>query len=146
VNDMNIMIINGPNLDMLGMRQPEIYGKEDYDDLCYKIDEWAGDLDISVDVRQSNYEGEIVEFLHEAFEDDFDGVIINPAAYTHYSYAIRDALLILNVPVVEVHLTDITQRDEFRRHSVISDICAKTIMGKGFEGYKEALEFFFDLL
>ena len=111
-----------------------------------RLNEWADDLDISVDVRQSNYEGEIVEFLHEAFEDDFDGVIINPAAYTHYSYAIRDALLILKVPVVEVHLTDISQRDEFRRHSVISDICAKTIMGKGFEGYKEALEFFFDLL
>ena len=86
------------------------------------------------------------EALQEAYSDGTEGIVINPGAFAHYSYAIRDALLILNVPVVEVHLTDITQRDEFRRHSVISDICAKTIMGKGFEGYKEALEFFFDLL
>ena len=143
---MNIMIINGPNLDMLGIRQPEIYGSEDYEDLCFKIDQWAKDYEITADVRQSNYEGEIVEFIHEAYEDSFDGVIINPAAYTHYSYAIRDALLILEVPVVEVHLTDISKRDEFRRHSVISDICAKTIKGKGFDGYREALEFFFNLL
>ena len=143
---MNIMIINGPNLDMLGIRQPEIYGREDYEDLCFKIDQWAKDYEITADVRQSNYEGEIVEFIHEAYEDSFDGVIINPAAYTHYSYAIRDALLILEVPVVEVHLTDISKRDEFRRHSVISDICAKTIKGKGFDGYREALEFFFNLL
>ena len=143
---MNIMIINGPNLDMLGIRQPEIYGREDYEDHCFTIDQQAKDYEITADVRQSNYEGEIVEFIHEAYEDSFDGVIINPAAYTHYSYAIRDALLILEVPVVEVHLTDISKRDEFRRHSVISDICAKTIKGKGFDGYREALEFFFNLL
>lgn len=143
---MNIMVINGPNLDMLGVREPEIYGTDDYDDLCYKIDEWADDLGISVDCRQSNYEGEIVEFIHDAFTDDFDGVIINPAAYTHYSIAIRDALLLLNCPVVEVHISDITKREPFRQKSVIADICAKRIIGKGFEGYKEALEFFFDLL
>lgn len=140
------MIINGPNLDMLGVREPEIYGTQDYDELCYQIDEWADDYGFSVDVRQSNYEGEIIDFIHEAFEDDFAGVIINPAAFTHYSYAIRDALLLLNCPVVEVHLSDINNREPFRQISVIKDICAKQIVGKGFEGYKEALEFFYDLL
>ena len=139
---MKILVINGPNLDMLGMRQPEIYGKEDYDDLCYQIDEWANDYDISVDVRQSNYEGEIVEFLHEAFEDDFDGVIINPAAYTHYSYAIRDALDSYHtIPKVEVHISDISAREEFRRISVVSPVCDKTVIGEGLKGYIHAVDF-----
>lgn len=143
---MNILVINGPNLDMLGIREPEIYGYKSYIDLEDAITEWADDLGFTVDIRQSNYEGEIIDFLHEAFEEDCDGVIINPAAYTHYSYAIRDAVALLQVPVVEVHLTDIHSREQFRNFSVLEDIVAKQIAGKGFEGYKEALQYFFDLL
>lgn len=140
---MNIMIINGPNMDMLGVIEPDIYGTSDYDDLCCQLDEWADDYGFMLDVRQSNYEGEIIEFIHDAFEDNFDGVIINPAAFTHYSYAIRDALMLLECPVVEVHISDTDNRESFRKLSVIKDICAKQIIGKGFEGYREALEFFF---
>lgn len=143
---MNILVINGPNLDMLGIREPELYGYKSYGDLEESIEEWADDLGFTVDIRQSNYEGEIIEFLHEAFEEDCDGVIINPAAYTHYSYAIRDAAALLEVPLVEVHLTDIHAREEFRHFSVLEGISAKQICGKGFEGYKEALQYFFDLL
>ena len=143
---MNILVINGPNLDMLGVREPDIYGEEDYEDLEYSISNWADELGFTVDIRQSNYEGEIIDFLHEAFEEDCDGVIINPAAYTHYSYAIRDAVALLKVPVVEVHLTDIHSREDFRHVSVLEGLVAKQICGKGFEGYKEALQYFFDLL
>lgn len=143
---MYILVINGPNLDMLGIREPEIYGYKSYGDLEDEITEWADDLGFTVDIRQSNYEGEIIEFLHEAFEEDCDGVIINPAAYTHYSYAIRDAVALLQVPVVEVHLTDIHSREDFRNFSVLEGVAAKQICGRGFEGYKDALQYFFDLL
>ena len=143
---MKLLIINGPNINFLGIREKAVYGNEDYDFLLDMISKKAEETGINIEVFQSNHEGAIIDRIQDAYSDGTEGIIINPGAYTHYSYAIRDALLILKVPVVEVHLTDISQRDEFRRHSVISDICAKTIMGKGFEGYKEALEFFFDLL
>lgn len=143
---MNIMIINGPGLDMLGVYRTELYGAEDYDELCFQIDQWAEELGFGTDIRQSNYEGEIIEYIHNAFEDDYEGVIINPAAFGQYSYAIRDALLLLKCPVVEVYIPDITKREALRGESVLKDICAKQIYGKGFEGYKEALQFFFDIL
>lgn len=143
---MRIMVINGPNLNMLGVREPDIYGTEDYDDLCFSIEQWADELGFKADVRQSNYEGEIIDFIHEVFDEDYDGLIINPAAYTHYSYAIRDALAILSCPIVEVHLSDIHNREGFRNISVMEDVVTKQICGKGFESYKEALQYFFELL
>ena len=142
---MKFLIINGPNLNLLGLREPDIYGKQDFHALEEFIRESCRAEGIEPVLFQSNHEGAIVDTIQAAY-GQIDGIVINPAAYTHTSVALLDALKAVGIPTVEVHLTDISQRDEFRRHSVISDICAKTVMGKGFAGYKEALEFFFDLL
>ena len=138
---MKILVINGPNINMLGLREPEIYGRQSYRELCTYIWSEAHRLGISVELFQSNHEGDIVDKIQSAY-GAFDGIIINPAAYTHTSIAILDALKAVSLPTVEVHLSDISERDEFRRFSFVSLYAEKTIVGKGFEGYVEALEYF----
>ena len=136
---MNILIMNGPNLNLLGLREPEIYGKGTYAELCARIRAHAGSVGVSVDVRQTNHEGVLIDWLQEEWSK-VDGIILNPGALTHYSYALRDAVAAIPVPVVEVHLSDISAREPFRRVSIIRDVCAAQIMGKGFEGYVEAID------
>jgi len=138
---MKILVINGPNLNMLGIREPDIYGKQDFKALEDFIRSSANDLGLSVTLFQSNHEGEIVDAIQSAYKV-FDGIVINPAAYTHTSVAILDALKAVGIPTVEVHLSDINSREEFRKHSYVSLIAKKTICGLGFEGYKLALEYF----
>lgn len=138
---MKILVINGPNLNMLGIREPEIYGKQDFKALEAYIKSSAEQLGHTVTLFQSNHEGEIVDVIQSAY-GVFDGIVINPAAYTHTSVAILDALSAVAIPTVEVHLSDISAREEFRRHSYVSMIAKKTICGLGFEGYRKALEYF----
>jgi len=135
-----ILIINGPNINMLGIRQPEIYGNRSYDDLLIYIKSSAKEAGVEVQFFQSNSEGAIVDKIQETY-GKFDGIIINPAAYTHTSIAIPDAIKTVGIPTVEVHLSDISKREEYRRHSYTAEACKITIKGKGFEGYKEALDF-----
>lgn len=139
---MKILVINGPNLNMLGIREPSVYGSKTYFDLIEYIKDYALIRNIDVEFYQSNYEGGIIDKIHQAYFDKIDGIIINPGAYTHYSYAIFDAIVSTQIKTVEVHLSDITQREDFRKKSVISPACIKTIYGKGFEGYIEALSEF----
>ena len=136
---MKILVLNGPNLNMLGIREPNIYGKETYQDLCLLINDYASKNDIEVEIYQSNHEGEIIDKIQEAYKK-FDGIIINAGAYTHYSIAIMDGLKSVNIPSIEVHLSDIYQRESYRHVSYIKEACIKSIVGLGFEGYKLALE------
>ena len=136
---MNILVINGPNLNLLGVREPGIYGSGTYSDLCDLISKKANELNVNVDFYQSNHEGFIVDKIHEAM-GKFDGIVINPGAYTHYSYAILDAIKAVKVPTVEVHISDIHSRESFRSVSVTAAACISQISGHGFEGYIEAIE------
>ncbi len=136
-----ILVINGVNLNMLGIREPDLYGKATLKDLEEYVKKEAESRDIEVKCVQSNFEGEIVEFIQKAL-GKFDGIIINAGAYTHTSVAILDALKAVSIPTVEVHLTDINEREEFRKWSYISLIAKKTICGKGFLGYALALDEF----
>jgi len=138
---MKILVINGPNLNMLGIREPEIYGKQNFAALQQYVREAADELGLEVSLFQSNHEGAIVDEIQAAY-GKFDGIVINPAAYTHTSVAILDALKAVAIPTVEVHLSDINEREEFRKFSFVSLVAKKTICGLGFEGYKKALEFF----
>ena len=138
---MKILVINGPNLNMVGIREPEIYGKKTYKDLVESVVSWGQELGHEVKVYQSNHEGDIVPEIQQAYQV-FDGIVINAGAYTHTSVAILDALKAVAIPTVEVHLSDINGREEFRKHSYISMYAEKMICGKGFDGYKEALEYF----
>ena len=138
---MKILVINGPNLNMLGIREPEIYGDRSFSALEKFIRASADELSLEVSLFQSNHEGEIVDIIQSAY-GVYDGIVINPAAYTHTSVAILDALKAVGIPTVEVHLSDINEREEFRRHSYVSLVAKKTICGLGFEGYKKALEYF----
>jgi 3-dehydroquinate dehydratase II len=137
---MQVLVLNGVNLDMLGRRDPAVYGGLSLNELETRIYEWAQELALTVRCRQTNSEGEYIGWIHDAYRDA-DGVIVNPGAWSHYSYAIHDALEILDVPVVEVHLSNIETREEWRRNSVISDLMAHRVTGKGPEGYREALEY-----
>lgn len=139
--NMKILVINGPNINMLGIREPDVYGKQSFPELEKFIVSSAKELDIEVSLFQSNHEGEIVDIIQSAY-GVFDGIVINPAAYTHTSVAILDALKAVGIPTVEVHLSDINTREEFRHFSYVSLVAKKTICGLGFEGYKKALEFF----
>ena len=136
-----ILVINGPNLNMLGIREPDIYGKKNFAALEEYIRASARELSLSVSLFQSNHEGEIVDIIQSAY-GLYDGIVINPAAYTHTSVAILDALKAVGIPTVEVHLSDINSREEFRKHSFVSMIAVKTICGLGFGGYRKALEYF----
>ena len=138
---MKFLVVNGPNINMLGIREKNIYGQKSYADLLRLIKKSAKEKGVKVKCFQSNCEGAIVSAIQKAYKK-FDGIIINPAGYTHTSVAILDALKAVNIPTVEVHLTDINGREDFRKTSYISLFAEKTICGKGFDGYKEALEFF----
>lgn len=139
---MTILIINGPNLNMLGIREPEIYGTKTYDELCQELKLYANELKIKVIIKQSNSEGKIIDLIQSAYFKNYDGVIINPGGFTHYSVAIRDAISSINIPTIEVHLSDITKRETFRNKSLLTDVCQKTIMGKSYDGYFEAIDWF----
>ena len=129
-----ILVINGPNLNLLGEREPGIYGGESYADLSAKIMDKADELGIKCEIFQSNHEGAIIDKLHSA-RKEFDGVALNAGAYTHYSYAIRDAISAIRIPVVEVHISNVFARDEFRKESVIAPVCKGSISGFGFASY-----------
>jgi 3-dehydroquinate dehydratase-2 len=137
---VRVLVLNGVNLDVVGRRRPELYGGLTLSELETRIYEWASGLGITVRCRQTNHEGEFVDWCHEAIEG-FDGVIINAAAWSHYSWAIRDAVELIEAPVVEVHLSDIDAREEWRRFSVVEDLAAARFIGKGPDGYREALEY-----
>ena len=136
---MKLLILNGPNLNLLGIREPEIYGRQTYEDLEKYLRQKANTLGCEIEVRQSNHEGELVDWIQEAL-GKFDGIIINPAAYTHTSVAILDALRAVSLPAVEVHLSKVSEREAFRRVSYAGLACIETIEGKGFEGYGLAME------
>ena len=138
---MQVLVLNGANLDTLARRDPAIYGGVSLNELESRIYGWAHALDISARCRQSNSEGEYIDWIHDAYSWA-DGVVVNPAAWTHYSWALRDALEPLQVPIVEVHLSNVEEREEWRHFSVVAELAAKRIMGKGPAGYREALEFF----
>ncbi|MBR6503510.1 MAG: type II 3-dehydroquinate dehydratase [Firmicutes bacterium] len=137
---MKILVINGPNLNMIGIREKEIYGTRTYPELVGYVERCAEDLGLETEVVQSNHEGAIIDFIQEAY-GRYDGIVINGGGYTHTSIAIMDALKAVEIPSVEVHLSDILSREDFRHHSYLSMVCEKTICGKGFEVYREALEY-----
>ena len=136
---MKILVINGPNLNMLGIREPDIYGSDTYDDLCAMIEKYCAEQNIIISIYQSNHEGDIVDKIQESFRT-IDGIVINPAAYTHTSVAIADALKAVSIPTVEVHISDVDVREDFRKISYVSPIALKTIKGLGFKGYLVAID------
>ena len=138
---MKILVLNGPNLNFLGIREPSIYGSNTYNDLCSLINEKAKKDNIDIEIYQSNSEGSLVDKIQQAYFDKVEGIVINPAGYTHTSVAILDALKAVNIPTVEVHISDIATREEFRKHSYISLVAKKTIKGHGFNGYIEAIDY-----
>ena len=140
---MHILVINGPNLNMLGIREPDIYGKSTYADLCNMIKAKSDEMNVTVELFQSNHEGAIVDKIQEAL-GNADGIVINPAAYTHTSVAILDALKAVQIPTCEVHISDINSREEFRRFSYVSLYAEKTFAGYGFDGYVMAMEYLKD--
>ena len=137
---MKLLVINGPNLNLLGKREPTIYGREDYAALCAFVEKAVAEVGATCEIYQSNHEGCIVDKIQEAM-GAFDGIVINPAAYTHTSVAIADALSAVEIPTVEVHLSDVMKREAFRHHSFVSPIAKKTYMGLGFEGYRRAVRY-----
>ena len=138
---MKILVINGPNLNFLGIREKGIYGTTDYAGLVKMIEEKGRTSGHEILVFQSNHEGAIIDRIQEAYFDGTQGIVINPGAFTHYSYAIRDALASVDIPKVEIHISDITKREEFRKISVTKDVCQKQIYGHGLDGYLEAIDF-----
>ncbi len=136
---MKILVINGPNLNMLGIREPDIYGSKTYDDLIKKIKAFCDEEKIEVGFVQSNHEGDLVDAIQRAYFDKTDGIVINPAAYTHTSVALLDALKAVSIPAVEVHISDVNAREEFRRVSFVRKACIATVSGQGFDGYITAI-------
>ena len=137
---MKVLIINGPNLNLIGRREVDVYGKENLDQIINWVSENIESSKVDLIWFQSNSEGDIIDKLHWAIDNQIVGVIINPGAYTHYSYAIRDAISSIEIPTIEVHLSNIDERENFRKKSVIKDVCKKQIKGKGKEGYLEAIK------
>lgn len=134
---MNILIVNGPNINLLNLRDENYYGKNSYEDLIFLSNEESQKLGINVELFQSNSEGKIIDKIHNIIkEKNIDGLLINPGAYTHYSIAIRDAIEILDIPVIEIHISNISKRESFRKQSVISEVCDGQIMGLGLDGYR----------
>ena len=138
---MKIVVINGANLNMLGIREPGIYGSESYADLCKKIEEHAEKIGVEVNIFQSNHEGALVDRIQEAYFEGAGGIVINPGAYTHTSIALRDALAAVGIPAVEVHISNVDEREDFRKISYIRNICKMTVIGHGTNGYLEAMDF-----
>ena len=137
---MQVLVLNGVNLDMLGRRDPAVYGGVSINELETRIYEWAHELDVTVRCRQSNSEGEYIGWIHASY-DDAEALVVNPGAWTHYSYALRDALELFRGPIVEVHLSNIEEREEWRRVSVLADVVTHRVIGKGPDGYREALAY-----
>ena len=137
---MKILVLNGPNINMLGIREPGIYGSQSYAELLRLLSLWADELGVEMEHYQSNHEGCLVDKIQEAW-GKFDGIVINPAAYTHTSIAILDALKAVGLPAVEVHISDVSQREDFRQASFAGMACIKTIMGQGLDGYRQAMAF-----
>lgn len=139
-----ILVLNGPNLNLLGLREPGIYGDRTYGDLVSMITSHAETLQVEVDIRQTNHEGVLVDWIQEAL-GSFDGIVINPAAYTHTSVALLDAVKAVQLPTVEVHISDVSRREDFRQVSYIRAACVKTIAGQGFAGYLQAMDYLMSL-
>ena len=137
---MKILVLNGPNINMLGVREPDIYGKTTYKDLQKLIKTHASEVGVKVSIKQDNVEGKLVSIIQKALHK-YDGIVINPGAYTHTSIAILDALKSVNIPTVEVHISDVSSREDFRQKSYVSMYAEKTIMGKGLDGYIEAIDY-----
>ena len=137
---MKLLVLNGPNLNMLGIREPDIYGKETYPQLVKLVEDTCRQLGVEVEVYQSNHEGDLVDWIQDAY-GVYDGIVLNPGAYTHTSIALLDALLAVGIPTVEVHLSDLKTREPFRQISYIRPACAATFMGLGIEGYRRGMEF-----
>ena len=142
---MKLLVVNGPNINMLGVREIEVYGDGTYIDLCNLVDNYCREKNIEVEFFQSNYEGEIVDIIQNAY-GNFDGIIINPAAYTHTSIAILDALKAVGIPAVEVHISDVKKREDYRQVSYIREYCKKSIIGFGFKGYLMAVDYLVELI
>jgi 3-dehydroquinate dehydratase-2 len=138
---VKILVINGPNLNFLGIREKSVYGNQDYEYLKNLIYEKGKEIGADIEVFQSNYEGGIIDRIQESYFDGTQALIINPGAYTHYSYAIRDALASIIVPKVEIHISDITKREPFRQVSVTKDVCDHQIYGRGLQGYLDAIDY-----
>ena len=136
---MKILVINGPNINMLGIREPQIYGNRTYSDLLEKIKAYCNSKNIEVECFQSNHEGALIDKIQEAYFEKFDGIVINPAGYTHTSVAIADALKGVDIPFVEVHISKVDEREDFRKISFVRNYALATISGKGFEGYLDAI-------
>ncbi|MEE0809098.1 MAG: type II 3-dehydroquinate dehydratase [Acutalibacteraceae bacterium] len=140
---MKILVLNGPNINMLGIREPDIYGAQNYTELCRMIEDHCQRNGIEVKLFQSNHEGALVDEIQGAYKC-FDGIVINPAAYTHTSVALLDALKAVGIPTVEVHISDVSAREDFRQISYVRAACKKTVAGKGFNGYLEAIDYLKD--
>ncbi|MBQ6830071.1 MAG: type II 3-dehydroquinate dehydratase [Clostridia bacterium] len=136
---MKLLVLNGPNLNMLGIREPSVYGHQTYDDLCTLIRDHAAKIGADVEIYQSNHEGDLVDKIQSAYQR-VNGIVINPAAYTHTSVALLDALKAVGIPAVEVHISDVSKREEFRQVSYVRPYCRATIAGHGFNGYLEAMD------
>ncbi|MBO5980859.1 MAG: type II 3-dehydroquinate dehydratase [Clostridia bacterium] len=138
---MKILVINGPNLNMLGIREPAHYGTETFESLCNRIVQKGTDTGNEITQYQSNHEGDLVDKIQQAYYNSVEGIVINPGAYTHTSIALRDAVSAVGIPTVEVHISDVNSREDFRKISYIRDVCVKTISGHGTDGYMEAIDF-----
>ena len=138
---MKFLVLNGPNINILGIREPEIYGRQSYDELCALIKEHAKKLGVQVEFYQSNHEGDLVDAIQRSYFDGVDVIVFNPAAYTHTSVAIADAVKGVGIPTVEVHISEVSEREAFRQVSYIRDVAVKTITGRGFAGYTDAMDF-----
>ena len=136
---MKLLVLNGPNLNMLGIREPEIYGKETYDDLCQMVKEHAEKRGVTVSLYQSNHEGDLIDRIQMAY-GDVDGIVFNPGGYTHTSVALADAVKAVGIPTVEVHISDVSSREDFRQISYIRAACIATVAGHGLKGYLEAMD------
>lgn len=137
---MKFLILNGPNINMLGIREPEIYGRQSYEDLVNLIKKHAAEIGVEVEFYQSNHEGDLVDAIQKAYFDHIDGIVFNPAAYTHTSVAIADAVKGVGLPTVEVHISEVSKREDFRQISYIRDVACLTVTGMGFDGYLKALD------
>jgi 3-dehydroquinate dehydratase-2 len=135
----SILVLNGPNLNRLGLREPGIYGSDTLEDLGQRLSDWGKENQVEIACFQSNHEGELVDQIHQA-DSRFQGIVFNPGAFTHYSYALRDAIASVDLPVIEVHISNVYKREEFRHHSVIAPVCLGQIAGLGLKGYQLALE------
>ena len=142
---MKILVLNGPNINMLGIREPGVYGSQSYGELLRLLSVWANELGVEMEHYQSNHEGCLVDKIQAAY-GNFDGIVINPAAYTHTSIAILDALKAVAIPAVEVHISDVKAREDFRQISYAGKACIKTIMGQGLDGYRQAMIFLTEML